>query len=137
MTKGKVFCSTLFFILILCGQSMAGSQTPGRSGEAKIDIGTRSVGYGTVGQAKELLATIKKHPNKSVYQISYRTSADTLVFGCDFAKDTITRVHYYKDGRRIREAWQGFILDRLKNGADGGSLNDTPRGKSQGTFESF
>lgn len=106
-------------------------------GEININLGRRGWGFGSTGQAKELLAVIKKYPKKASYTITYQTDVDTVVFGCDFNKDAIVRIHQDYKGGGTGESWKGYVMDRLKNASKGGSLNDTPEGKIQGTMKGF
>lgn len=106
-------------------------------GEVKKDLGVQSFGFGSHNQAKELQALIKANPNKAEYQIFYTTDVDLVMLGCDFNKDILWRAHKKNDGSGTKEVWKGYVSARLKNGAKGGSLNDTPAGKLFGTYESF
>lgn len=108
-----------------------------RSGQATKDLGHKSVSFGSTQQAQELLRLIEENPGKTDYQISYQTDEDVVLFGCNFDKEVIIRIHQRSDDHGTQEVWQGYIFDRLKAASDGGSLNDTPEGKNPGTFQSF
>lgn len=108
-----------------------------RTGEAKKDLGVVSGSPGSANQAVEMLKLIEAQPNKSDYQLSYSTKDDTVLFGCNFEKNVIVRIHQRPDGTGSQESWQGYVLERLKAAAGGGSLNDTPEGKIEGSFEEF
>lgn len=109
-----------------------------RSGDASKDLGQQSVSFGSTNQAKELLNLINEQSNKADYQISYNTDEGAVLFGCNFEKDVIVRIHQYSDGTGMMESWSGYILDRLQTAADGtGSLNDTPEGKILGELTDF
>ena len=97
----------------------------------------RSLTFGSRGQARELLNLIDQHPGKAEYRISHRTESDVVVFGADFTLDLLVRVHRRNDDHGTGETWKGYALERLRSAAAGGSLNDTPLGKSPGTFETF
>jgi hypothetical protein len=107
------------------------------SGELKVDLGTRPLGFGSQGQASELLRLIEQNPGKAAYSISYRSTSDVVVFGCDFAKDALVRVHQEPNNRGTGETWKGYIIERLRYAAAGGSLNDTPAGKTPGSYQRF
>ncbi len=110
-----------------------GASTANLTGETKADLGTRPFGFGSQGQARELLALIEANPGKARYTITYRTDADVVVFSADLAKGVMVRIHRYPaDG--TSETWTGYVLERLQNGARGGSLNDTPAGKLPGDY---
>ncbi len=98
-------------------------------GEIKQDLGQKTISFGSQHQAKELLRIIDIFKNKTEYQISYTTSDDIVIFGCDFTRNILLRTHNERDGHGKVEKWQGHILYRLKSAATGGSLNDTPDGK--------
>lgn len=101
-----------------------------RSGDASKDLGQQSVSFGSINQAKELLNLINEQPGKVDYQVSYSTDEGAVLFGCNFEKDVIVRIHQDNDGGGTTESWSGYIMDRLQATADGtGSLNDTPEGK--------
>jgi hypothetical protein len=109
----------------------------GRSGEAEVNLGPRPVDFGSRGQARELLALIEQQPGRASYSIAYTTDIDVVVFGCDFSKNVLVRVHRRLDNHGSSETWRGYLLDRLRSAAAGGSLNDTPDGESGGTFDTF
>ncbi len=106
-------------------------------GKVSKDLGQRSLGFGSQGQSQELLKFMKATPNKTGYTITYRTDVDTVTLECDLSRNVLTRIHRYKDGRGKQEVWSGYVAERLKSAAGGGSLNDTPDGKKPGTFQSF
>lgn len=108
-----------------------------RQGEVKKDLGTKPDSFGSNQQALELIQFINENPGKADYQISYSTGNETILFGCNFTKDAIIRIHHHKDGHGTQEMWTGNLIERLNNAAGGGSLNDTPNGKNMGTFQSF
>lgn len=103
----------------------------------KRDLGARKVSFGSAGQAVAMLSLINDKPHQRIYQINYKTEADTVFFEFDMARDTITRVHKRKNGTGTAEKWQGDALYRLQAAAKGGSLNDTKDGKSAGTMVNF
>jgi hypothetical protein len=102
-----------------------------------VDLGTRPFAFGTQGQATELLALVRQQPGKDRYTITYRTTVDVVVFGCDLTSGTVVRVHHEYSGREKSETWTGYVMDRLQGGAAGRSLNDTPAGKSFAREEGF
>ena len=94
-------------------------------------------GLDSRGQASKILSMMQQHPDRSGYTISYSTAADTVVFGCDIRKRAIVRIHQRPNGTGTAETWNGYVVDRLQSAAAGGSLNDTPTGKSPGTLKPF
>jgi len=101
------------------------------------DLGVRNASFGSLGQARALLSLIKDNPHRFKYQINYKTEAGRVVFSYDIPMDTLTRLHKQKDGSGTVETWPGNALHRLQAAAKGGSLNDTPQGKSSGTLSHF
>jgi hypothetical protein len=142
-----IVCIIAGFLCISCSnsdQKSTESKQPSqngtkasRQGEVKKDLGSRPYGFGSSNQAQELLNLINENQSKADYQVSYNTEDETILFGCNFNKDVIIRIHQRKDGRGTQEMWKGYIVERLDNAASGGSLNDTPVGKKAGTFQSF
>jgi len=101
-----------------------------RVGEARKDLGVQSASLGSQNQARELLRLIEAQPGRVDYQITYQNEIDTVLFGCNFEKGVIVRVHQNPDGTGKQEIWSGHIMERLNTTANGtGSLNDTPEGK--------
>jgi len=136
--KGILICLVLFVgaIWIASGgelvefvKSSKPETAPSYVGEATKNLGHRSWGFGSMNQAKALLALINSDPGKAKYQIMYQTDVDTVIFGCDLNKEVLIRLHQKKNGRGTHETWKGYIMERLAAGAAGGSLNDTPMGK--------
>lgn len=101
------------------------------------DLGQQSADFGSSRQAQEVLRMIQESPGQGGYQISYRTAADVVIFGCDLNRDTVVRIHQRPSGGGSGERWQGHALYRLQSAAQGGSLNDTPNGKSPAIMERF
>lgn len=108
-----------------------------RSGKKAVNIGQRPLTFGSTSQAQELLAVINQHPNKVDYSVTYSTEKDIVVIGCNFDKNILARMHNFADGHGTAESWRGHLLYRLESAAAGGSLNDTPSGKSPGTMARF
>lgn len=108
-----------------------------RSGGHSENIGHQDTQFGSARQASELLRIMRMNPGKSSYNIQYDTSADVVIFECDFDKDVIMRLHQTPDGHRTAEKWIGAINERLENASRGGSLNDTPLGRREGSFSIF
>ncbi len=131
-TKKKVII--LMIVALFCTSALAEST---RSGSTIKDLGTQSVDFGSKRQAQALLDLIDSDQSKAEYRLFYKTEVDTVVFGCDFDKDVIVRIHQRKDDHGTQEAWRGYLLERLENAAQGGSLNDTPAGKKIGIYEPF
>ena len=130
----KNYFSTLLIVLLsafFLSGTCHGSEVVTR------DLGVRNVSFGSLGQARALLSLIKDNPHRFKYQINYKTEAGRVVFSCDLPMDTITRLHKQKDGSGTVETWSGSALFRLRAAAKGGSLNDTPQGKSAGTLSNF
>lgn len=130
-----VACLVAAFVFI--GPLKPATSVVARSGKSDIVLGRRPIDFGTRGQAQELLALMDRQPRLAGYSVAYETDVDGVAFGCDFTKDVIIRVHTTRDGHGTGERWSGSIEYRLRSAASGGSLNDTPNGKSFGTFESF
>jgi hypothetical protein len=109
-----------------------------RTGEIQINLGTRPYDFGSRNQARELLQLIHQHPTKASYTIAYTTHSDAVVLRGDLSFDTLVRIH--SEPRRelteVRnETWHGYAVDRLHAAVNGGSLSDTPRGKSFAAME--
>ena len=121
----------------LATPTTAAAQTATRAGEAKADLGTQSIGFGSQRQAQALLALIDREPGKATYNISYQTNADVVVLGVDLVRNVLVRVHQEPNNRGRSETWTGYPVDRLRNGARGGSMSDTPAGKSFGDFRTY
>ena len=134
LLRMKNYFSTLLIVLLsafFLSGTCHGSEVVTR------DLGVRNVSFGSLGQARALLSLIKDNPHRFKYQINYKTEAGRVVFSCDVSMDTITRLHKQKDGSGTVETWSGSALFRLWAAAKGGSLNDTPQGKSAGTLSNF
>jgi hypothetical protein len=117
--------------------SESSSTGTGRSGKSETNLGTRPLTYGSQEQARDMIAAIAQDPGKAEYSVSYSTEIDAVVIGADFTKDVLARVHQKRDGHGTTESWRGYIMDRLRSASAGGSLNDTPGGKSLVDFRSF
>jgi hypothetical protein len=102
---------------------------PARSGSISRDLGPQNISFGSQKQAQSLLQFIDEWPGKNEYVISYTTDADKVSLICNFQHETLVRRHDYHSGKSSLELWNRYILERLQNGAGGGSLNDTPEGK--------
>lgn len=101
-----------------------------RIGTMSVDLGTRPFDFGSQGQARELVTLIESSPGKALYEIRYATTADTVTVSGDLAQNILRRVHRTPDGHGSNEEWRGYVMERLRTGATGGSMNDTPAGKS-------
>jgi hypothetical protein len=110
---------------------------PAPHGDLEVDLGTRDL-FGSEGQASELLALIgRQHYVPVTYRIRYRTEVDTVRLSANLRDGVLLREHHELGGRGSREVWSGYVLERLENAARGGSLNDTPVGKSVGMFTRY
>ena len=78
-----------------------------------------------------------QQPGRAEYVIAYDTGADAVSFGCNLNTGFLGRVHVRPDGHGSKETWNGHVVERLKSAAAGGSLNDTPTGKSFVNREDF
>lgn len=107
------------------------------AGPVTFDIGKQSPSFGSSDQAAALNKLMAGQPRQSNYQITYTTTDDVVIFGCDLDKDVIARIHQKQNGHGTMEKWNGHVLYRIKNAANGGSLSDTPNGKSPGSFQQF
>lgn len=107
------------------------------SGKAQSSLGTRPIDFGSRGQALALLALMEEQPGRVEYSVSYETTVDAVVVGADFNTGILARVHVRPDGKGSAERWRGYIRERLRAAAAGGSLNDTPAGKSFVEREDF
>jgi len=105
--------------------------------QVAVNLGTKPDGFGTSAQALAIIDLIIRNPGKTNYQIIYKTSADIVVFECDFNQDTITRTYKKSKGRNTVEKWTGQAIPRLKHAANGGDLNNTPEGYIPGTIRTF
>lgn len=108
-----------------------------RSGAYSENIGDQDKNFGSSNQASALLNVIRKTHGKASYNIQYITPVDVVIFGCDYDKNVIVRLHQKPDGHGTSEKWIGAIEERLENAARGGSLNDTSLGKREGSFLTF
>ena len=107
---------------------------PERKGQVEKKLGLLS---GSQLQSQALLNLINENPDKLEYQIAYQTSSGAAVFGCDFGKNVLIRINQHSDGNGTQEMWSDHVMFRLKNSGEGGSLNNTPKGKKPGCFQSF
>jgi len=119
----------------LVSQTPPVGSAPARVGKAEVNLGVRSFGFGSQGQARELLAVMDRQPGKNEYSITYDTGEDTVAFGCNFDTGVLARIHVSRTGRGSKETWRGSIVERLRSASGGGSLNDTPAGKGFVTRE--
>lgn len=110
---------------------------PSRSGKAEANLGRRPFDFGSNNQARELLKLMDEQPGRAEYQISYETTEDAVVVGFNLNTQVLGRVHVYRNGRGYKESWRGYVLERVRAAANGGSLNDTPAGKSFVQRENF
>lgn len=122
-----LFCLFLLSLAAFCGAAEV----------IKKNLGIRNESFGSMGQSIELLKLMKNNPHQFEYQLTYKTTAGTVIFACDTGKDTITRINKRKNGTGTAEKWQGDALFRLQSAANGGTLNDTRKGKDAGTMISF
>lgn len=106
-------------------------------GKVERNLGTVDADMGSTKQAESLLQLINDVPNRTKYAISYQTPIDVVIFGADFEKNVLARMHNRPDGSGSAEKWSGYIFERLKEGANGGTLNQTPNGQQPGTYQSF
>lgn len=98
---------------------------------------TQNVLPDTVTQATALLQLMTDEPGRTHYQVIFDVPGEITVFGCDLVKDILIRVHQRPSGRGSQEIWAGYVLERLRAGATGETLNTTPVGKIFGTHETF
>lgn len=110
------------------------TRTPGK---VERNLGTVDADLGSTKQAESLLRLINDVPNQTKYAISYQTPIDVVIIGADFEKNVLVRMHNRPDGSGSAEKWSGYILERIKAGAEGQSLNQTPNGQQPGTYQSF
>ena len=130
----------LFALIMNMGSSArsggggSGGFREGTSETLTFDLGTRSDSYGSTWQATELLSRIQQNPNATVIVITARdTSSDQLSVTADLRADRLIRRHVGPSGTST-QVWDGYLIDRIKSAAGGGSLNDTPVGKRVGTY---
>jgi hypothetical protein len=101
-----------------------------RTGKAKKHLGYIATAivatYGYERDAQELLQLMEEKPGKAIYLVSYKTEDAAVVFACGLNEGLLVRVEKDFHGERREEDWRGYVLDRLKSAAEGGSLNDTP-----------
>lgn len=108
-----------------------------RTGDITQNIGHQDINFGSMNQATNLLELINEIPNKANYQILYTTGSDSVVFGCDFNRKLIVRIHHQQNGHGSQEAWAGFIIDRLKSASNGGHSMTHQTEKYQAAFRIF
>ena len=130
--KNSVRFVVLTIVLLLAFNAMAG-----RAGKVGKNLGVQGNGFGSSNQAQVILQLISEKPDKIDYQILYNTHRDVVIFGCNFDKNIIMRMHDHKNSHGTVVRWGGYVLDRLRNAAGGGSLNDTQEGKLPGSYEKF
>jgi hypothetical protein len=105
--------------------------SPSRTGTVTIDRGIRQSAYGSTWQAQELVAAIALNPSASRYVLTAKdTNGDSVEVTADLQAEKLTRTHHGNSS----EVWDGYVMDRLKSAAEGGSLNDTPVGKRFGKY---
>lgn len=134
--------AALFLIFLIgCSEENATDKMAPAAGDDDrivVDLNERPAGFGSAGQASELLSIIQKNPGKNFYKIIYKTEEDKVEMFCDLNRRMLVRTHTRKDGTGTQDVWTGYILDRIKICAAGaGTLNDTPVGEKLGTFTSF
>jgi hypothetical protein len=133
--------TAFFSLVVLIGYSsfILYAADSGKASDGKVSkyLGEQSTGFGSSGQSQELLKLFNSTPGKIEYEITYITDVDAVVFKFNLSSNELTRIHRYKDGRITQEIWNGYVTERLENASGGGSLNDTPVGKSPGSYKSF
>ena len=107
------------------------------SGSKNKNLGTLSALLSSQEQARELLDLIDSYPGRNSYQITYKTTDDIVIFGCNFNQNVLLRIHNRPNGSGTAESWSDDIASRLRQAAAGNSLNDTLNGKRPGTFTRF
>ncbi|GAB6111686.1 hypothetical protein [Desulfomicrobium salsuginis] len=98
---------------------------------------TRSDLPDTISEAVALLQLMADEPGRTQYHVVFDVPGEITVFGCDLVKEVLIRVHQRPSGRGSQEVWAGYVMERLRAGATGETLNTTPLGKIFGTHESF
>lgn len=91
----------------------------------------------TVSEATALLQLMVDEPGRTEYQIIFDVPGEITVFGCDLELERLVRVHQRPSGSGSQEVWTGYVMERLRAGATGETLNTTPAGKIFGTHETF
>lgn len=119
------------------GARSLNSGLPRTPGKVERHLGTQSVDFGSKDQSREMLQLIESVPGKTDYLITYQTAIDVVFFGVNFDKKTISRMHGRPDGTGTAEQWSGHVVSRLESASGDGSLNDTPKGQSPGTYQHF
>ncbi|QJT09447.1 hypothetical protein E8L03_11075 [Oceanidesulfovibrio marinus] len=71
------------------------------------------------------------------YLLGYVCGDEFTTLGYLVKTRELVRVRINLDGHVTGELWQEHAVDRLKNAANGGSLDDTPKGKRPGGFVSL
>jgi len=95
------------------------------------------VRLGSTRQAQMLLDVIGRFPDHDTYTVTYENDADTVLVGVTFLQSLLARIHQKPDAHGTEEGWLGDPLGRLRNAAEGGSLDQTSRGYMPGTYERF
>lgn len=111
--------------------------TPSLAGKAEVNLGRRPWAYGSAAQARDLLSAMDQQPGRAAYTVAYETEVDAVAFGCDLPSGLLLRVHQEPNDHGTKEVWRGYVIERLRNAAAGGFLNDTPAGKSLVDFQKF
>jgi hypothetical protein len=127
----RVFLFSLISTFLLTCSLCLASQ------EITSKLGRKEAGFGPTQQAAALRQLIEANPGAAQYRITYYTDSDVVVFGCNLEKDIVLRIHSDLDGHGISEEWAGHSLYRIHDAAAGGSLENTPEGRSPGTTEQF
>jgi len=128
---------SLIFRLTYPNATSSATSASSRSGRSDGNLGGRPAGFGSQGQAQELLLLIRQRPGLAEYTISYQTDIDRVDISCDFLYDVLTRTYTRPDNHGTTERWYGSLESRLQSAAGGESLNDTPSGKSFATSSNF
>lgn len=111
-------------------------EQPANSKVLTVDLGHQKI-FGTEKQALAVLNLMLSTPGKIGYFVTYTTDDGSVDFGFDLSRDLVARVIQRKDGTRTGESWTGHVIARLRNAANGSSLDDTPDGKSPGKIRAF
>lgn len=117
---------------------------PGKDAAEPLDEVTKDLGdfQGYMGesmeqkQAQNLLALVNSQPGKERYTITYKIGRTRYTFIIDFRDDALMRLE--KTGSHGKnEYWTGYPMERLKSAAEGGSLAETPEGRSPARVYEF
>lgn len=118
-------------------QSHPQQQSTSASNETSLSLGELSSALPESEESSLLLALVTRQPGKTLYKIDYQVTGQTISLAYSLAADTLTREQRGSDGHGQRTVWQGEIMQRLQDSADGATLTDPAGNLSQPETESL